>query len=63
MRIGRQRRFFSSVIFVLPLVIAGRYELYTKKEEDGYPRTEFNLYDVGSPIRRLQFTRGRLLKE
>lgn len=27
----------------------GRYQLYTKKEEDGYPRTEFNLYDVGLP--------------
>jgi hypothetical protein len=27
----------------------GRYELFTKKEEDGYPRTEFNLYDVGPP--------------
>lgn len=27
----------------------GRYELYTRKEEDGYPRTEFNLYDFGPP--------------
>jgi hypothetical protein len=35
--------------FTISGLAPGRYELYTKKEEDGYPRTEFNLYDVGRP--------------
>jgi carboxypeptidase family protein len=35
--------------FTIAGLTPGRYELYTKKEEDGYPRTEFNLYDLGLP--------------
>jgi hypothetical protein len=35
--------------FTIAGLTPGRYELYTKKEEDGYPRTEFNLYNVGIP--------------
>jgi Carboxypeptidase regulatory-like domain len=35
--------------FTIAGLTPGRYELYAKKEEDGYPRTEFNLYDVGLP--------------
>lgn len=35
--------------FTIGGLTPGRYELYTRKEEDGYPRTEFNLYDVGLP--------------
>ena len=35
--------------FTIAGLTPGRYELYTKKEVDGYPRTEFNLYDVGLP--------------
>ena len=35
--------------FTIAGLTPGRYEIYTKKEEDGYPRTEFNLYDVGPP--------------
>ncbi|SRR6266496_1018107 len=33
--------------FTIAGLTPGRYDLYTKKEEDGYPRTEFDLYDVG----------------
>lgn len=35
--------------FTITGLAPGQYELYTHKEEDGYPRTEFNLYDVGLP--------------
>ena len=35
--------------FTIAGLTPGQYELYTKKEDDGYPRTEFNLYDVGPP--------------
>jgi len=35
--------------FTIAGLTPGRYELYTKKDEDGYPRSEFNLYDVGPP--------------
>lgn len=35
--------------FTIAGLTPGRYTLYTKKEADGYPRTEFNLYDVGIP--------------
>jgi hypothetical protein len=35
--------------FAIAGLPSGQYELSTHKEEDGYPRTEFNLYDVGSP--------------
>jgi hypothetical protein len=35
--------------FTIAGLTPGRYEIYTTKEEDGYPRTEFNLYDVGPP--------------
>ena len=33
--------------FTIQGLTPGQYELYTKKEKDGYPRTEFNLYNVG----------------
>ncbi len=35
--------------FTIAGLTPGRYELFTKKEDDGYPRTEFNLYEVGPP--------------
>ena len=35
--------------FTITRLTPGQYLLYTRKEEDGYPRTEFNLYDVGIP--------------
>jgi len=37
--------------FTIAGLTPGRYELYTQKEEDGYPRTEFNFYDAGLPNR------------
>jgi carboxypeptidase family protein len=40
--------------FTIDGLVAGRYELYTRKEEDGYPRTEFNLYDSGTPNPEVQ---------
>src|SRR4249920_1041849 len=30
--------------FVIQGVMPGQYTLHTRKEEDGYPRTEFNFY-------------------
>lgn len=35
--------------FTIARLTPGKYELYTHKEEDNYPRTAFNLYDVGLP--------------
>jgi protocatechuate 3,4-dioxygenase beta subunit len=31
--------------FVIQGVTTGQYTLHTRKEEDGYPRSEFNFYD------------------
>jgi hypothetical protein len=45
--------------FTIAGLAPGRYELYTKKEEDGYPRTEFNLYDVGLPNPEVTVSSGQ----
>jgi hypothetical protein len=39
--------------FTIARLTPGQYELYTHKEEDNYPRTAFNLYDVGRPTPRV----------
>src|SRR5260370_22226335 len=34
--------------FIIRGLRPGQYTLHARKEEDGYPRTEFNLYDAGA---------------
>ena len=34
--------------FIIRGLRPGQYTLHARKEEDGYPRTEFNLYDAGT---------------
>jgi hypothetical protein len=45
--------------FTIVGLTPGRYQLYTRKEEDGYPRTEFNLYDVGLPNSEVTVSPGQ----
>jgi len=36
--------------FIIPDLPAGKYILHTRDEDTGYPRSEFNLYDIGDSL-------------